>query len=130
MTINTQKQGVGAKVAIADPNDPTNVLKPNPDGSINSGGTAYEAVAASATAQVLGGAGATGDYLAGFIIQPATTTPGAVSILDGATTVYTFPGGTTTIAPIPVPWGARSVNGAWKVTTGTNVSVVAFGDFS
>jgi hypothetical protein len=39
----------------------------------------YETVAASSHDQVLGPTGATGDYLAGVLIVPATTSPGAVS---------------------------------------------------
>jgi hypothetical protein len=55
----------------------------------------YETVAASQTNQVLGGTGATGDYLNGVIIIPATTSPGAVSIKDGANAAITlFTGGT------------------------------------
>jgi hypothetical protein len=39
----------------------------------------YETVAASQTDQVLGATGATGDRIAGFLINPATTSPGTVS---------------------------------------------------
>src|SRR5690349_6577571 len=40
----------------------------------------YETVAASATDQALGATGATGDFLAGILVVPGTTSPGAVSI--------------------------------------------------
>jgi hypothetical protein len=93
----------------------------------------YETVAASATDQVLGGAGATGDRLAGIIINPATTSPGTVVIKDGSTTIYTFTGGASSVtglSSIVVGLGIKSVSGAFKITTGANVSVVAVGDFS
>ena len=93
-------------------------------------GTTYETVAASQTAQVLGGSGASGDYLTSVLIIPATTSPGAVTILDGATSIPIFVGGTTTVQPFLIPLGIRSVSGAWKVTTGSNVSVIATGSFT
>ena len=40
----------------------------------------YETVAASQTAQVLGATGATGYYLAGLLVVPATTSPGVVTM--------------------------------------------------
>lgn len=98
------------------------------------GGTEYETVAASATAQAIGATGATGDYLAGVLIIPATTSPGAVSIKDGANAAITvFAGGASSVSNLvafSVPWGAKSTAGAWQVTTGANVSAVAFGDFT
>lgn len=96
-------------------------------------GTEYETVAASQTAQALGATGATGDYLSHIVIIPATTSPGVVTVLDNATTIVAFPGGASSVsslAPITVPIMAVSVTGAWKITTGANVSVVAVGDFT
>lgn len=94
-------------------------------------GSDYETVAASQTAQVLGATGATGDYLSHVILQPATVGAGAVTILDNATVIYTFTTGTLSdLRPITVPIGAYSVSGAWKVTTGTNVAVLAVGEFT
>lgn len=93
----------------------------------------YETVAASATGQVLGGTGATGDYLQGLLVVPATTSPGNVLVLDNATSITVFAGGASsvgTLIPFFIPIGAYSVSGAWKVTTGTNVSVVAIGRFT
>lgn len=90
----------------------------------------YETVAASQTAQVLGASGAAGDVLHRLIIIPATTTPGLVTILDGSTSIPVMVSGTTTIVPIVVELGIRSQTGAWKITTGSNVSVIAVGDFS
>jgi hypothetical protein len=94
----------------------------------------YETVAASATDQVLGPTGGTGDWLATVWIVPATTSPGAVSIKDGAGSAITvFTGGATSVSnlvPFPVTLGIKSAAGAWKVTTGTNVSVIASGNFT
>lgn len=94
----------------------------------------YEAVAASATDQVMGGVGAIGDGLEGLLISPATTSPGAVSVKDGGGSAITiFTGGASSVTdlkPFFVPLGARSAAGPWKVTTGANVSVVAVGNFS
>jgi hypothetical protein len=35
-----------------------------------------------------------------------------------------------TLAPIFVPLGIYSMAGGWKVTTGSDVSVIAIGDFT
>ena len=93
----------------------------------------YETVAASQTAQVLGSTGAAGDFLAGIVIVPASVSPGVVTILDNATSINLFPGGTDSLLelkPIFVPLNIVSVSGAWKVTTGANVSVIAIGRFT
>lgn len=93
----------------------------------------YEAVAASATNQNLGATGASGDYLSHVTVYPATTTPGSVVIKDGGTTIATFPGGSGSVSnlvPFTMVVGAKSVSGAWNITTTTNVSCVAVGDFT
>jgi hypothetical protein len=93
----------------------------------------YETVAASQTAQVLGATGATGDYLAGLLIIPATTSPDAVSILDNATSITVFAGGASSVSdlkPFFLPLRMKSVSGAWKVTTGANVSCIGIGNFT
>lgn len=91
----------------------------------------YEAVAASATDQVLGATGATGDFISQLIIQPATTAAGTVTLKDGTTVIFTFTSGTlSNLAPIIVPLGLTSLTGAWKVTTGTNVAALACGRFT
>jgi len=97
------------------------------------GANEYETVAASQTAQVLGATGAAGDYLTGLLVIPATTSPGNVLLLDNATSITVFAGGTnsvTSLIPFFIPIESKSVSGAWKVTTGTNVSVFAVGDFT
>lgn len=92
----------------------------------------YNTVAASQSTQALtgGGGGALGDYLDGCTIIPATTTPGVVTILDNTTPIASFPGGTTTVVPFRIQIDAASSIGKWKVTTGTNVSVICNGNFT
>lgn len=102
------------------------------------GGTFYQAVAASQTATVLqSSTGATGDYISHCKIYPTSTSPGVVTVFDNTNTaansVVLFPGGSSSLsnlATIVEVVGAISRNGAWKVTTGANVSVVCFGSFS
>ncbi|MCP3730451.1 hypothetical protein M9978_08415 [Sphingomonas sp. MG17] len=97
-------------------------------------GDDYETVAASQANQVLGATGASGDLLAALTIVPATTSPGAVSIKDGDGAAITlFAGGADSVGsliPFAVALGIKSTGGAWKVTTGANVSVIAAGEFS
>lgn len=94
----------------------------------------YETVAASQTAQAMGATGATGDYLAGVLVFPGTSGCGVVTILDNATTIGTFAGGGTTaladLKPFMVPVGLYSTSGAWKITTGANVTAVGIGKFT
>ena len=94
------------------------------------GGSDYETVAASKTDQVLGGTGSVGDFLSRLVITAATGATATVSIKDGA-------GAAIPIVPVlaaagcfVIEIGARSTNGAWKVTTGAGASVVAVGKFS
>lgn len=95
-------------------------------------GNEYETVAASQTAQVLGAAGAVGDYLSHVNVQPTSTTVGVVKVLDNAVEVHAYPGGTVgaDLKPFIIPIGAHSVSGAWKITTGAGITATAFGDFT
>jgi hypothetical protein len=91
----------------------------------------YETVAAGQTAQVLGGTGAVGDYIDKLIIVPATTAAGNIALIDNATSISVFVTGTLAdLTPIVLPIGVFSVSGAWKITTGANVSVIAIGSFT
>jgi len=121
----------------------TSLMMPVQGGSkgglaVVNGGSFYQAVAASQTGTVLqSSTGATGDYLSHCVIYPASTSPGVVTVFDGSNTAANsailFPGGSSSLsnlAPIPIPVGAVSKNGAWEVTTGANVSVVCYGKFS
>lgn len=93
----------------------------------------YETVAASQTAQSIGATGAIGDYIEGVLVIPATTSPGVVTLLDGDTSIPIFVGGASSVGsltPFFIPLAMYSVVGAWKITTGANVSVIATGSFT
>jgi hypothetical protein len=99
----------------------------------NMGAGEYETVAASQTAQTLGPLGAAGDYISGILAVPASTSPGTIALLDGATSITVFTGGAssvTNLVPFFIPLGMISVNGAWKITTGANVSCIGIGNFT
>ena len=91
----------------------------------------YETVAAGQTAQVLGATGAAGDVLSHLVLIVSTAATAATSILDGATSIQVFPnspgGG---VGAYTVPLNLTSVNGAWSITTGAGVAVIAVGMFS
>ena len=96
----------------------------------------YEHVAASQTAQVLGGSvGALGDYIHRLVCTVTTAATGNVVIVDGTgtgilthTVLPASPGGGIGVYNIEL--NAVSANGAWKVTTGAGVEVMAVGIFS
>lgn len=91
----------------------------------------YATVAASQTAQVLGGNGNRGDYLETVVIVPTTTAAGAVTIIDGSTSIVVFQTGTLAdLKPFHVYVKAYSKTGPWKITTGANVAVIAVGRFT
>jgi hypothetical protein len=85
------------------------------------------------TPQVLGGAGATGDYLEGVLIIPDTTSAGTVAVFDNVINFPIFTGGTNSLldlSPIYVHLGIVSVSGPWKIGTGANVRCIAIGRFT
>jgi hypothetical protein len=95
----------------------------------------YEHVAASVTAQVLGTAGAIGDYLHRIVCTVTTAATGNVVIVDGTgagvlthTICPASPG--SGIGVYNVELNAVSQNGAWKITTGAGVEVMAVGIFT
>lgn len=91
----------------------------------------YETVAASQTAQVLGGTGATGDYLHRVIISVVTVATASVTLLDGATSIVILTGNAALVPGVySIEVNAASASGAWKVTTGAGATVVAVGIFS
>jgi hypothetical protein len=99
----------------------------------NFGAGEYETVAASQTAQTLGATGGTGDYISGILVVPATTSPGNVLLLDNAISITVFTGGASSVSnlvPFFIPLGMISVSGAWKITTGSNVSCIGIGNFT
>lgn len=93
-------------------------------------GDQLDTVAASQTARILG-AGLTGGYISHIVIVPETTSPGSVALLDGGNSNTVFAGGASSVSnlcPFAVPINAYAV-GAWKITTGANVHVLAVGRF-
>jgi hypothetical protein len=91
----------------------------------------YETVAASATAQVLGGTGATGDYVHRLIISNVTVATASVTLIDGSTSIVLQTGAATLVAGVAsIEVNARSSTGPWKITTGAGATVVAVGIFS
>lgn len=89
----------------------------------------FETVAASQTAQALGATGIIGDYLHRLIITVATSATGTVSLLDAATSIP-ITAANTPIGVYVVDIGAKSQEGAWKITTGAGATVIAVGEFS
>ena len=92
-------------------------------------GFKYEHVAASATAQVLGATGAAGDYLHRLIITVSTGLTGTVSLLDNNAS-HVLVAANSAIGVYSVEVNSKSVNGAWKVTTGAGAEVLAIGNFT
>jgi len=91
----------------------------------------YETVAASQTGQVLGGTGATGDYVHRLIISVVTVATASVTLLDGATSIVILTGAATVVPGIySVELNMRSASGAWSITTGAGATVIAVGRFS
>ena len=99
---------------------------------IVAGGQMYETVAASQTNQALGVSGGIGDVLDTLHVIPATTAAGTIQIKDGSDTAITvFVAGTLTdLRPFSIRLNLKSRTGAWQVTTGANVSVIACGIFA
>jgi hypothetical protein len=100
-------------------------------------GDNYVLIAASKTASAFagpGGVGALGDFLAGILVVPATTSLGAISITDGGgSAISLFTGGAGVLAdikPFYIPIGVRSTSGGWAATTSNNGSIIAIGSFT
>lgn len=95
----------------------------------------YETVIASQTDQALGPSGDTGDRLFSLVCVVTTAATSQVQIKDGGgSAIEVLPNnvgegiGTYTINFGSL--GIRSTAGAWQVTTGAGVAVVAVGAFS
>jgi len=92
---------------------------------------AYETVAASQTAQVLGGTGAKGDYLHRLIISVNTVASASVTIIDGSTSIAVLTGAATLVPGVySVEMNMAAATGPWKVTTGAGATVIAVGIFT
>jgi len=89
----------------------------------------YETIAASQTAQVLGGTGATGDYVHKLIVNVTTAATSTVTLIDGSTSIVIVPA-VTPVGVYSIAIEATSATGSWKVTTAAGVSVMATGIFS
>lgn len=92
-------------------------------------GFKYEHVGASQTAHVLGSTGAAGDYLHRLIITVSTAATSTVALLDN-TSSHTLLAANSAIGVYSVEVNSKSVNGAWKVTTGAGAEVLAIGNFT
>ena len=91
----------------------------------------YETVAASATAQVLGGTGAVGDYVHRLIISVVSVATSGVTLIDGSTSIVLLTGAATNVPGVySIEVNALSATGPWKITTGAGATVVAVGIFS
>jgi len=91
----------------------------------------FETVAASVTGQVLGTAGAKGDYLHRVIISVVTAASGSVTIIDGATSIVITTGAATLpLGTFSVELDMVSQSGAWSITTGAGATVIAVGIFT
>jgi len=93
----------------------------------------YETIAAGQTDQVLGTTGAIGDYIQGILVVPASISPGAIVLTDNETPITVFAGGSGSLSNLSsflIPLCIKSVSGAWKITTGSNVSCIALGKFT
>jgi len=93
----------------------------------------YEHVAASQTAQVLGGAGAIGDYIHRLVCTVTTSATSSVVIVDGTGAgilTHTVLPNNSGIGCFNLELNVVSANGAWKITTGAGVEVMAVGIFT
>ena len=63
------------------------------------------------------------------MITVATAATGTVSIKDGSGSSISITAANTPIGVYTVELGAKSSDGAWKVTTGAGASVIAVGRF-
>ena len=95
----------------------------------------YEHVAAGQTAQVLGTTGAKGDYIHRLVCTVTTVATGNVVVVDGSgtgilthTVIPASPGSGINVYNVEL--NAVSQDGAWKITTGAGVEVMAIGIFS
>jgi uncharacterized spore protein YtfJ len=94
-------------------------------------GYQYETVAASQTAQVLGGAGKAGDYLHRLIVTVNTAATSTVTLTDGVTAIPIVPALIGSgVGVLSIELNMASLTSGWKVTTGAGVTVVAVGQFS
>ena len=90
----------------------------------------YETVAAGVTAQVLGASGAKGDIIERLHLTVSTTATGTVTILDDDISITLVAASGLANGKHTLELGVRSKKGAWKITTGEGVALLAVGKFS
>lgn len=91
----------------------------------------FETVAASVTGQVLGTAGAKGDYLHRIVVSNVTAATASVTIIDGSTSIVVQTGAATLpLGTFSVELNTVSQSGAWSITTGAGATVIAVGIFT
>ena len=91
----------------------------------------YEVVEAGRTNEPLGTVGSSWDFLEGLLVIVEDPSDSMVSIRDGGgPAILVFPDNPGSgIGTYPVPLGLVSRAGAWQVTTGGGVQVIAMGVF-
>jgi len=91
----------------------------------------YETVAVSQTNQALGATGAIGDVLQRLVCKVAANdATSAASIKDGSGAAISIIPASAPIGVHVVELGIQSTAGAWSVTTGAGVTVLAIGRFT
>ncbi len=91
----------------------------------------YEHVPASQTNAVLGGTGATGDYLHRLVCTVSTVATSSVQLKDGAGFTHTIlPNNVAAVGVYNIEINAASKLGVWALNTGAGVEVIAVGVFS
>lgn len=128
----TNKRATDGAVHVYSTNAADHIDSANGVAVVEQGQFDYETVAAGQADQALGVTGAVGDFLHRLIIVVATAATAQVQIKDGSGSAITVfpnsPGGG--IGTYSVEMNIVSTGGAWKVTTGAGVSVIAVGRFS
>lgn len=94
----------------------------------------YQSVAASATNTALAqSGGGKGSILRSLVLVVSTAATATVSIKDGSNTAIVVfpnsPGGGIGTYNVAFGEGIRSTSGAWQITTGAGVAVIAVGQF-
>lgn len=91
----------------------------------------YEAVAASAANQILGGAGAAGDFLDTLTVNVTTSgATGTVTIGDGVNANNIVVPASTPVGAFTLHLKARSKVGGWRVSCGAGAQCIASGTFT
>lgn len=91
----------------------------------------YEAVAAGASNQILGGAGAAGDFLDTITVNVTTTgATGTVTIGDGINANNIVVPASTPVGAFSLPIKLRSKVGGWRVSCGAGAQCICSGTFT